>query len=200
MTRPRWNANLHYDRLLAAGVPADARSVLDVGCGDGFLAVRLAKRVPEVTAVDIDGPVLQRARARFPGAPVRWVNEDFLAAEPETYDAVVSNAMLHHLPDTALALRRLASSVAPGGTLGVVTLVRYAPRNTLWQLASWVAIGIAIRVRGKWEHTAPLRWPPRDTLRQVRAHARAVLPGVRVRRLLYGRVLISWQAPPRSAA
>ena len=43
-----WNANIHYDGRLDACVPASATSVLGVGCGDGFLAARLARRVPLV--------------------------------------------------------------------------------------------------------------------------------------------------------
>lgn len=65
-----WNANIHYDGRLDACVPASATSVLDVGCGDGFLAARLARRVPLVVAIDVDAPVLDRARARFPEARV----------------------------------------------------------------------------------------------------------------------------------
>lgn len=71
MTGP-WNANIHYDGRLYACVPASARSVLDVGCDDGFLAARLARRVPLVVAIDIDALVLERAQARFPGAKVTW--------------------------------------------------------------------------------------------------------------------------------
>lgn len=37
----------------------NARRVLDVGCGDGFLATTLAERVPEAAPVDPDGVVLQ---------------------------------------------------------------------------------------------------------------------------------------------
>lgn len=197
MSRPLWNANLHYDALLDAAVPADAGRVLDVGCGDGFLAARLARRVPSVTAVDVDAPVLERAQARFPEADVRWVNGDImtLPLDPGLFDAVVSNAALHHLGDTTAALRRLRSLVAPGGTLAVVGFVRFSPRSTLWHATSFVATGIAIRARGKWEHTAPIVWPPADTLRELRMHAEAVLPGVAVRRLLYGRFLLTWHRP-----
>jgi hypothetical protein len=49
-----WNANIHYDGRLDACVPASATSVLDVGCGDGPLAARLASRVQLVVAVDAD--------------------------------------------------------------------------------------------------------------------------------------------------
>jgi 2-polyprenyl-3-methyl-5-hydroxy-6-metoxy-1,4-benzoquinol methylase len=192
-----WNINIHYDALLDAKVPASVRRVLDVGCGDGFLAARLAERVPDVTAMDLDAPVLQRARARFAGAPVRWVHDDIMAAElPNAgFDAVVSNAALHHVDDTRAVLGRLAGLVTPGGTLAVVTFVRLSLRNSLWHLTSGVACAVVNRIKGKWEHTAPIKWPPPDTLQQLRAHARAALPGADVRRLLYGRVLITWRAP-----
>jgi protein-L-isoaspartate O-methyltransferase len=65
-----WNVNIHYDAKLDECVPPYAASVLDVGCGDGFLAARLSQRVPRVVAVDIDEPVLERAKQRFPRARV----------------------------------------------------------------------------------------------------------------------------------
>ena len=67
-----WNVNIHYDLTLDRRVPPAAKSALDVGCGDGFLAGRLARRVPHVVALDIDEPVLGRARSRFPKAPISW--------------------------------------------------------------------------------------------------------------------------------
>lgn len=189
-----WNINIHYDSLVDATVPPTAREVLDVGCGDGFLAARLAARIPEVTAIDIDAPVLGRARARFAGTSVRWTHADVMTADLPGFDAVVSNAALHHIDDTRAALARLASLVRPGGTLAVVSFVKPALRESLWHLTSWVACAVVNQVKGKWEHTAPIKWPPPDTFSQLRTHVRAVLPGARVRRLLYGRVLISWQA------
>ena len=93
------------------------------------------------------------------------------------------------------SMKRLARLLRPGGTLAVVTFVKPSFRNSLWHLTSWMACGVANRAKGKWEHSAPIKWPPHDTLRQLRGHVRTVLPGARVRRLLYGRVLISWRAP-----
>jgi len=192
-----WNINIHYDALLDSKVPPGTRRVLDVGCGDGFLAARLADRVPDVTAMDLDAPVLQRARSRFADAPIRWVHDDIMTAELSNagFDAVVSNAALHHVEDTRAVLRRLAALVIPGGTLAVVTFVKPSLRNGLWHLTSWTACVVVNRVRGKWEHSAPIKWPPPETLRQLRAHVSALLPGAGVRRLLYGRVLITWHAP-----
>jgi Methylase involved in ubiquinone/menaquinone biosynthesis len=47
-----WDHNGWYHRLLLAQVPRDATRVLDVGCGAGALARRLASRVSSVDAVD----------------------------------------------------------------------------------------------------------------------------------------------------
>jgi 2-polyprenyl-3-methyl-5-hydroxy-6-metoxy-1,4-benzoquinol methylase len=189
-----WNVNIHYDALLDSKVPASARRVLDVGCGDGFLAARLAQRISDVTAVDVDEPVLGRAKTRFADEPIRWVPGDVLTIDLPRFDAVVSNAALHHVADTRAALTRFANLVNPGGTLAVITFVKPSLRNGMWHLTSWVARGVAIRLKGKWQHSAPIKWPPPDTLRQLRAHVRATIPGAGVRRLAYGRVLITWRA------
>src|SRR5215470_13023028 len=136
-----WNVNIHYDARLAACVPATARSALDVGCGDGFLAARLARRVPQVVAIDIDAAVLARARARFPDAAVRWCHGDVLThpLAAGSFDAVVSNAALHQLGKTRAALRRLGQLVRPGGVLGVVGFTRTQCRDWPWALAAFAA-------------------------------------------------------------
>jgi SAM-dependent methyltransferase len=192
-----WNINIHYDAALCAAVPSDARRVLDVGCGDGFLAARFAEQVPEVVAVDLDAAVLERAKARFPHAPVDWrcANIFDISGSDGRFDAVLSNATLHHLPDTRRALQHLGSLVKPGGVLAVVTFVRPRVRDLPWQTVAFVARGIAIRLRGKWEHTAPQHWPPADSISDLRRIAAELLPGCRVSRLLYGRVLLRWSRP-----
>jgi ubiquinone/menaquinone biosynthesis C-methylase UbiE len=192
-----WNINIHYDALLESRVPPGARRVLEVGCGDGFLAARLARRIPDVMALDIDAPVLERARARFATAPVRWTHGDVMTATlpDHGFDAVVSNAALHHIADSRAALQRLAALVRPGGTLALVTFVKPSFRNAGWHVTTWMVAAVANRVKGKWEHSAPIKWPPPETLRQLRAHVRSTLPGARVRRLWFGRVLITWRAP-----
>ena len=192
-----WNINIHYDGKLDASVSPDAVSALEVGCGDGFLAARLSERIPDVVAVDADAPVLERARQRFPRAAVKWRCGDILviAGELGRFDAVVSNATLHHLPDTRAALACLRGLVGPGGTLALVAFARPGWRHLPWALATLVIRGIAIRLRGKWEHSAPTVWPPRDTVAELRRHVRAELPDAEVSLLPLGRVFVRWQAP-----
>jgi 2-polyprenyl-3-methyl-5-hydroxy-6-metoxy-1,4-benzoquinol methylase len=191
-----WNVNIHYDGKLDTCVPAWAGSVLEVGCGDGFLAARLSQRISRVVAVDVDEPVLERAKQRFPDAPVTWRHGDIidLADELGQFDAVVSNATLHHLPDTAAALEALRGLVKPGGTLALVVFADPGWRHLPWALATSVLRGIAIGVRGKWEHSAPTVWPPGYTVAELRRHVRAELPGAKVSLLALGRVFVHWQA------
>lgn len=193
-----WNVNIHYDGTLDALVPSSARNVLDVGCGDGFLAARLSHRVSHVTALDIDQPVLDRAQARFPDVPVTWLQGDVLAdvhTPPGGFDAVVSNATLHHFPDTRIGLRRLSSLVNPGGVVAIVAFARNDWRELPWMSVACAARGLAYSVRRKWEHSAPVAWPPADRFGQLRDVVRSELHGARVRRLVFGRVLIVWQSP-----
>ncbi len=88
---------------------AEARRVLDVGCGNGLLARRLAEAGLDVTALDAS---LKRTE-RAPG--VRYVETDFLAFEDAPYDALLFGASLHHLFPLAAALEASLRLLHPGG-------------------------------------------------------------------------------------
>jgi hypothetical protein len=109
------------------------------------------------------------------------------------------------------ALQRLAVAIRPGGVLAVVAL----PRRDLvreWpiELVGAVghrALGVIFAVlrrrahRGGWhrpdqyQHVMPMVLDAPLTTRQVRQLAAAVLPGARVRRLVFWRYLLTWQRP-----
>ncbi len=105
---------------------------------------------------------------------VSWCHCDVLThpLEAGPFDAVVSNAALHHLGDTRAALLRLGQLVRPGGVLAVVGFARTQWRDWPWAAVAFVARGIPIRVRGVWEHTAPTVWPPTDTGSSARSPRR----------------------------
>jgi SAM-dependent methyltransferase len=98
---------------------------LDVGCGEGADALWLARRGWQVTAVDISQTALQRAAAAAADVPgrVAWARADLSAAPPPAgaFDLVsVQYFPLRQQPGH-VALRRLLSAVAPGGTLLVAS-------------------------------------------------------------------------------
>lgn len=49
-----WNHNVHYSPVILNAVPPGCRAALDVGCGDGMLACRLAGLCETVTGIDRD--------------------------------------------------------------------------------------------------------------------------------------------------
>ncbi|MGU3291806.1 class I SAM-dependent methyltransferase [Williamsia sp. M5A3_1d] len=196
--RPRWNHNIHYHRLILDAVPAGAQTALDIGTGNGLLAAELAGRVPSVTGIDLDEPVL--ASARRESNAVTWVSGDVMTHpfEPESFDLVASIATLHHIPDVDAALARCAELTAPGGVVAIVGLGRTSrPREMALHLAGLVQHQYLSRRRGLWEHTAPIVWPPPHTYTEIEAAARRTMPGATFRLLPMWRYLIVWRKPPR---
>lgn len=125
--RSRWNHNTHYHHLALQAVVPGAKTALDVGTGDGLLAADLRELVPQVTAIDLDPAVLDRARATR--ADVDWVVGDVMSTPlPEgRFDVVTSIATVHHLPDLSAGFTRLiASAVLPGMRWRRLPLFRYA--------------------------------------------------------------------------
>jgi SAM-dependent methyltransferase len=100
---------------------------LDAGCGHGAEALWLAGHGWKVTAVDFAGSALAHARATADAlgpqlaTRVAWVEADLAAWTPPPghFDLVV--CLYVHIAGTASEMvRRMASGVAPGGTLLMV--------------------------------------------------------------------------------
>src|SRR3954447_22300715 len=93
-----WSHNSWYHPLLLRSVPAGAQRVLDVGCGAGALARRLAESVPHVDGVDLSPEMIEAAlREAPPNVTFRVGDVLTLDPPPGSYDAILSSAVLHHL-------------------------------------------------------------------------------------------------------
>ena len=80
---------------------AGVRTVLELGCGTGNDAARLADEGYRVTAMDVSGEAIARARARY-GPAARFLVADMTRPLPFCdggFDAVMSNVALHMFPD-----------------------------------------------------------------------------------------------------
>ena len=204
-----WDHNTYYQRLLLRRLPRSRGNVLEVGCGAGAFASRLADRAKHVDAIDRSPAMIEQARQRVPGN-VRLILADVLR-EPlpaDRYDAIVSITALHHMPLPDV-LPRLATALRPGGVLAVVALPRTdLPRELPVELAAALGhrfLGATFAVlrgarTGGWYDLEPGReqMPVAKaslTTGQVRQQAAAVLPGTRVRRLLFWRYLLVWEKP-----
>jgi 2-polyprenyl-3-methyl-5-hydroxy-6-metoxy-1,4-benzoquinol methylase len=94
--------------------------IADIGCGNGVLATEAALMGAEVDAIDISPAVLALAEiyARDRKAAVRTQSAGLLsfAYQPNSYDLIVSEFTLHHLPDfwKAVAMARIFAALKPG--------------------------------------------------------------------------------------
>jgi ubiquinone/menaquinone biosynthesis C-methylase UbiE len=96
--------------------------VLDIGSGTGHFVRAAARAGLRPTAVDISTTMLDysRKKAEEEGlSGIEYVNAGFLSLEfaENTFDAALSSAALHHLPDTwkAVALSNVSRILKPGG-------------------------------------------------------------------------------------
>ncbi|AWB92100.1 SAM-dependent methyltransferase [Aeromicrobium chenweiae] len=113
--------NPHLVRELD-GVPAG--TALDAGCGAGAEAVWLARKGWQVTAVDVAADALaiatERAAASGVGDRVRWVEADLSTWRPDEQYDLVTTHYAHPAMSQLEFYDRIASWVAPAGTLFIV--------------------------------------------------------------------------------
>lgn len=110
------------ERLLLDQIgPARGLRILDVGCGDGVLANRLAQGGARVTGLDASAEMLAaaRSRAKAAGVEVDLVEGDAgdLPFPAGYFDCIVSVATLCFVDDPRQAIREMVRVLQPGGRL-----------------------------------------------------------------------------------
>ncbi len=98
---------------------AQARTILELGCGTGNDAARLAREGYMVTAVDVSTEAIDQAQAKF-GSSISFVVADLAIDFPfrtQQFDAVMSNVALHMFSDaiTRSIFAEVARVVRPSG-------------------------------------------------------------------------------------
>jgi SAM-dependent methyltransferase len=127
---------LLYDGLLikgflplVKGLPERLRAgirVADIGCGTGHAVNLMAREYPASTFIgyDVGADAIARGRAEagqmgLPNASFELLDATRLPAEPK-FDVITSFDAIHDQRDPAAVLRRIADSLAPGGTYVMV--------------------------------------------------------------------------------
>jgi glycosyltransferase involved in cell wall biosynthesis/SAM-dependent methyltransferase len=114
----------------ALALPPGA-TILDVGCGSGWLSEYFARLGYDVTGIDISDELIAMARDRVERVPYdvdhetelrcRFLAQDIESAPlPEKFDAVICYDSLHHFEDERKVFRHLAAMLDVGGLLFIL--------------------------------------------------------------------------------
>ncbi|MBN8871187.1 MAG: methyltransferase domain-containing protein [Solirubrobacterales bacterium] len=109
-------------------------TVLDVGCGTGVLAGRLAAAGFDVTGVDPSAGMLAEARRQVSGAEFVEGSGTDLPFEDGSFDLTLCVAVMHHVADPADVERTLAEMVRVTRSGGQILVWDHNPRNPYWKL------------------------------------------------------------------
>ena len=105
---------------------------LDVGCGTGRLAGRLARAGYSMAGVDPSEGMLEVLRAHAPEVRAQVASGTALPFADASFDLVLSVAVLHHIADAGEVRRTLAEMVRVTRPGGRVLVWDHNPRNPYW--------------------------------------------------------------------
>ena len=144
-----------------APVPLDWTVILDAGCGTGNYSQVLLNYVARIEAVDLDPGMLEVAARKLAGPETEGrisfqrSRIDALPFEDATFDGVMINQVLHHLPDEPAkgfpahrqVFLEFARVLKPGGVLVVNTCSQEQLRHGYWHYSLIPEAADALRNR-----------------------------------------------------
>jgi ubiquinone/menaquinone biosynthesis C-methylase UbiE len=127
------------------------RTILDVGCGDGELAVALWERGARVSGIDASAAMIAaaRQRARRQGADITFAvgTAETLPYAPAVFERVVAVTMLCFVDHAALALDEIGRILRPGGRLVIGELGQWSTWAAERRLRGWLGHPVWHRAR-----------------------------------------------------
>jgi 2-polyprenyl-3-methyl-5-hydroxy-6-metoxy-1,4-benzoquinol methylase len=150
---------------IAAVVDPKPRTVLDLGCGEGWLANELAGRGFNVLGVDAIPALVERAKgggkASFEVAGYQQITEAGLGGR--RFDLVVCNFALFGEESVPALVRRIPDLLAPGGafviqTLHPVVATGDQPYADGWRKGSWAGFSEAFTDPAPWYFRTLATW------------------------------------------
>jgi SAM-dependent methyltransferase len=99
-----------------------ARTVTDVGCGNGYYLSRVRGQIPDkaYVGIDVSPELIAFARSRHKAPNLQYVCRDFLRDGAPPSDVILLRFVLQHLPDLQTVLTRATTALSPSGTILIV--------------------------------------------------------------------------------
>ncbi len=197
--------NDHYHNFLLRHLPPTCQNSLDIGCGTGSFARRLAELSQHVLALDLSPEMIRIACERsekFRNINFQLANVMDMHFDVGSFDCIATIATLHHLPFEE-ALWKMRRALKPGGVIVILDL--FEPAGLADSISNLIALPMSAALRLK--HYGRLL-PQREERAAWNAHARhdsyptiegvksicdRILPGAKVRKHLLWRYSVVWE-------
>ncbi|MDJ1185109.1 class I SAM-dependent methyltransferase [Roseofilum casamattae] len=126
MIEQSWNAKLYEDRhhyvsqmaedLVTILSPQPEETILDLGCGTGHLAAKIAESGATVIGCDRATSMIEQARTNYPHVLFEVIDGEQLVWK-ERFDAIFSNAALHWMSNAEAVVQGMSQALKVGGRL-----------------------------------------------------------------------------------
>jgi arsenite methyltransferase len=149
--------------------------VLDIGCGTGSLALRLASGAATIHGLDISSEMVRIARGKAEAAGAANVSfhvgalDSFERFEPASLDGICAYSLLHLVEDLPAALGRIYRLLRPGGFFISSTVClgeSWVPYGPILHVMRWLGKAPRVRMLRKHELEDELRGAGFDGLEQ----------------------------------
>ncbi len=128
----------------------NASSILDVGCGKGFLLYEIQLLLPKarIVGIDVSAHALASRHPEFHGEMILGQAQSPLSFPDKSFDLVVSLATLHNLrlPELAIAL----SEIERVGKRAYIMVESYRDERELFNLECWALTAETFLDPGEW--------------------------------------------------
>jgi ubiquinone/menaquinone biosynthesis C-methylase UbiE len=116
--------------LVAAKITGKVPTLVDVGCGTGFLSAGIAPFAEKVIAIDDSEGMLEVARENtaklgLDNVVTRQGSVSNLPVEGDTAEAAFANMVLHHAPNPQVMINEMARIVKPGGKVVITDIDKH---------------------------------------------------------------------------
>lgn len=128
--------------MAMGSTPLSETTILDAGCGTGNYSVAIMPLVRRIEAVDMNPAMIEVASEKFSGENIAFHKApiDSLPFGDSTFDGVMVNQVLHHLPENddgafsahSRVVGELARIMKPGGVLTINTCSQTQLESAYW--------------------------------------------------------------------
>lgn len=165
-TRQPVGAEAMIGCLAMGRTPLPEMALLDAGCGTGNYSVAMTPHVGRIEAVDMNPAMIEVASRKLSGENVSFHTApiDELPFRDSTFDGVMVNQVLHHLPENGdgfpahrRAIGELSRILKPGGVLTINTCSQSQLEGAYWYYSLIPEAARSLR----------LRYAPLDELAEI---------------------------------